>query len=133
MRHIIGILLQNEAGALTRVTGLFSTRGYNLESLSVAATDDPSVSRVTPCAAAGRVPPIAIVGTASTSALTYSISGYSNKMEAASCTMTLTRFDADRMVGNITCPTLAGKTGDATNVKVDFDCQGSFQLTEFRK
>src|SRR5512138_821267 len=46
-RHIIAILLQNEAGALTRVAGLFSTRGYNIESLSVAATDDPSVSRVT--------------------------------------------------------------------------------------
>src|SRR6187399_3638866 len=47
MRHIIAIHLQNEAGAPTRVTGLFSTRGYNIESLSVAATDDPSVSRVT--------------------------------------------------------------------------------------
>ena len=47
MRHIIAIHLQNEAGALTRVAGLFSTRGYNIESLSVAATDDPSVSRVT--------------------------------------------------------------------------------------
>jgi acetolactate synthase-1/3 small subunit len=47
VRHIIGILLQNEAGALTRVTGLFSTRGYNIESLSVAPTDDDTVSRVT--------------------------------------------------------------------------------------
>jgi acetolactate synthase I/III small subunit len=47
MRHIIAILLQNEAGALTRVTGLISTRGYNIESLSVAPTDDPTVSRVT--------------------------------------------------------------------------------------
>jgi acetolactate synthase-1/3 small subunit len=47
MRHIIAIHLQNEAGALTRVTGLFSNRGYNIESLSVAATDDPLVSRVT--------------------------------------------------------------------------------------
>ncbi len=47
MRHIIAILLQNEAGALARVAGLFSTRGYNIESLSVAATDDPTVSRVT--------------------------------------------------------------------------------------
>src|SRR6188508_1303985 len=47
MRHIIAIHLQNEAGALTRVTGLFSNRGYNIESLSVATTDDPSVSRVT--------------------------------------------------------------------------------------
>jgi acetolactate synthase-1/3 small subunit len=47
MRHIIGILLQNEAGALTRVAGLFSTRGYNIESLSVAPTDDATVSRVT--------------------------------------------------------------------------------------
>jgi acetolactate synthase-1/3 small subunit len=47
MRHIIGILLQNEAGALTRVAGLFSSRGYNIESLSVAATDDPTVSRLT--------------------------------------------------------------------------------------
>ena len=47
MRHIIAINLQNEAGALTRVAGLFSTRGYNIESLSVAATDDPTVSRIT--------------------------------------------------------------------------------------
>ncbi|HTT01831.1 MAG TPA: acetolactate synthase small subunit [Steroidobacteraceae bacterium] len=47
MRHIIAILLQNEAGALARVAGLFSTRGYNIESLSVAPTDDPTVSRVT--------------------------------------------------------------------------------------
>jgi acetolactate synthase small subunit len=36
MRHIIGILLQNEAGALTRVAGMFSSRGYNIESLAVA-------------------------------------------------------------------------------------------------
>ena len=47
MRHIISILLQNEAGALTRVTSLFSSRGYNIESLSVAATEDPEVSRLT--------------------------------------------------------------------------------------
>jgi acetolactate synthase-1/3 small subunit len=47
MRHIIGILLQNEAGALSRVAGLFSSRGYNIESLSVAPTDDPTVSRLT--------------------------------------------------------------------------------------
>lgn len=47
MRHIIAVLLQNEPGALTRVAGLFSTRGYNIESLSVAATDDPTVSRLT--------------------------------------------------------------------------------------
>jgi acetolactate synthase-1/3 small subunit len=47
MRHIIAILLQNEAGALTRVAGLFSTRGYNIESLSVAPTDNPTVSRLT--------------------------------------------------------------------------------------
>jgi acetolactate synthase-1/3 small subunit len=47
MRHIIGILLQNEAGALTRVAGLFSSRGYNIESLSVAPTHDPALSRLT--------------------------------------------------------------------------------------
>jgi acetolactate synthase-1/3 small subunit len=47
MRHIIAIHLQNEAGALTRVTGLISSRGYNIESLSVAPTNDPTVSRVT--------------------------------------------------------------------------------------
>jgi acetolactate synthase I/III small subunit len=47
MRHIIAILLQNEAGALARVAGLFSTRGYNIESLSVAPTDEPTVSRLT--------------------------------------------------------------------------------------
>jgi acetolactate synthase-1/3 small subunit len=47
MRHIIAVLLQNEAGALSRVASLFSTRGYNIESLSVAPTDDPTVSRLT--------------------------------------------------------------------------------------
>lgn len=47
MRHIIGILLQNESGALIRVAGLFSNRGYNIESLSVAPTPDPTVSRIT--------------------------------------------------------------------------------------
>ena len=47
MRHIIGILMQNEAGALSRVAGLFSSRGYNIESLSVAPTDDATVSRLT--------------------------------------------------------------------------------------
>ena len=47
MRHIIAILMQNEAGALTRVAGLISTRGYNIESLSVAPTNDATVSRLT--------------------------------------------------------------------------------------
>lgn len=47
MRHVISVLLQNEVGALTRMTGLFSTRGYNIDSLNVAPTDDPTVSRVT--------------------------------------------------------------------------------------
>jgi acetolactate synthase I/III small subunit len=47
MRHLIAILLQNEAGALTRVAGLISSRGYNIESLSVAPTNDPTVSRIT--------------------------------------------------------------------------------------
>lgn len=46
-RHIISVMLQNEAGALTRVAGLFSNRGYNIESLNVAPTDDPTVSRLT--------------------------------------------------------------------------------------
>ncbi|WP_017941170.1 MULTISPECIES: acetolactate synthase small subunit [unclassified Thioalkalivibrio] len=47
MRHIISVLLENEAGALSRVAGLFSARGYNIESLTVAPTDDPSLSRMT--------------------------------------------------------------------------------------
>jgi acetolactate synthase-1/3 small subunit len=47
MRHIISILLQNEAGALARVAALFSTRGYNIESLSVAPTDTAEISRLT--------------------------------------------------------------------------------------
>lgn len=47
MRHIIGILLQNEFGALSRVAGLFASRGYNIESLSVSVTDDPNLSRIT--------------------------------------------------------------------------------------
>ena len=47
MRHIISLLLENESGALSRVAGLFSARGYNIESLSVAPTEDVSVSRMT--------------------------------------------------------------------------------------
>ena len=47
MRHIISILLENEAGALSRVSGLFSARGYNIETLTVAPTEDPSLSRMT--------------------------------------------------------------------------------------
>ena len=47
MRHIISILIENEAGALSRVAGLFSARGYNIESLTVAPTEDPTLSRMT--------------------------------------------------------------------------------------
>lgn len=47
MRRIISLLLENEAGALSRVAGLFSARGYNIESLTVAPTDDESLSRMT--------------------------------------------------------------------------------------
>ena len=47
MRHIISLLMENEAGALSRVSGLFSARGYNIESLSVAPTEDFSLSRMT--------------------------------------------------------------------------------------
>lgn len=47
MRHIISLLLENEAGALSRVSGLFSARGYNIESLTVAPTEDASLSRMT--------------------------------------------------------------------------------------
>ena len=47
MRHIIALLLENESGALSRVAGLFSARGYNIESLTVAPTEDPTLSRMT--------------------------------------------------------------------------------------
>ncbi len=47
MRHIISLLMENEAGALSRVAGLFSARGYNIESLTVAPTEDPTLSRMT--------------------------------------------------------------------------------------
>ncbi len=47
MRHIISLLLENEAGALSRVAGLFSARGYNIESLIVAPTEDATLSRMT--------------------------------------------------------------------------------------
>lgn len=46
-RHVISVLLENESGALSRVSGLFSARGYNIESLTVAATHDPTLSRMT--------------------------------------------------------------------------------------
>ncbi len=47
MRHIISILMENEAGALSRVVGLFSARNFNIESLTVAPTEDNSLSRLT--------------------------------------------------------------------------------------
>ena len=47
MRHIISLLVENESGALSRIAGLFSARGYNIESLTVAATEDPTLSRMT--------------------------------------------------------------------------------------
>ena len=47
MKHIISVLLENEAGALSRVVDLFSARGYNIETLSVAPTEDKSLSRMT--------------------------------------------------------------------------------------
>ena len=47
MKHIIAVLMENEAGALSRVVGLFSARGYNIESLVVAPTEDPEISRMT--------------------------------------------------------------------------------------
>ncbi len=47
MKHIISLLMENEAGALSRVAGLFSARGYNIESLTVAVTEDPTLSRMT--------------------------------------------------------------------------------------
>ena len=47
MKHIISILLENEPGALSRVVGLFSARGYNIETLTVAPTEDRSLSRMT--------------------------------------------------------------------------------------
>ncbi|MFA5082676.1 MAG: acetolactate synthase small subunit [Hydrogenophilaceae bacterium] len=47
MRHIISLMMENEAGALSRVAGLFSARGYNIESLNVAPTEDASLSRMT--------------------------------------------------------------------------------------
>ena len=47
MRHIISILLQNEAGALARAAALFSSRGYNIESLNVAPTEHSEISRLT--------------------------------------------------------------------------------------
>jgi acetolactate synthase-1/3 small subunit len=46
-KHIIALLLENEAGALSRVVALFSARGYNIETLTVAPTEDPSLSRMT--------------------------------------------------------------------------------------
>jgi acetolactate synthase I/III small subunit len=47
MRHIISLLLENESGALSRVAGLFSARGYNIESLTVSPTEDATLSRMT--------------------------------------------------------------------------------------
>ena len=45
--HLISVLMENEAGSLSRLVGLFSQRGYNIETLNVAPTDDPTISRLT--------------------------------------------------------------------------------------
>lgn len=47
MKHIISMLIENESGALSRVSGLFSARGYNIQALTVAPTEDESLSRLT--------------------------------------------------------------------------------------
>ena len=47
MKHIISILVENHAGVLSRISGLFSRRSFNIDSLAVGVTDDPTVSRVT--------------------------------------------------------------------------------------
>ena len=47
MRHVISILVENEAGALSRISNMFSARGYNIESLTVAPTEDAAMSRMT--------------------------------------------------------------------------------------
>ncbi len=47
MRHILSLLMENEAGSLSRVAGLFSARGFNIESLTVAPTENPQISRMT--------------------------------------------------------------------------------------
>ncbi|MEI2418523.1 acetolactate synthase small subunit [Orrella sp. JC864] len=47
MKHVISVLMENEPGALSRVVGLFSARGYNIETLTVAPTEDPTLSRLT--------------------------------------------------------------------------------------
>ena len=47
MRHILSILMENESGVMSRVVGLFSARDYNIDSLSIAATEDPTLSRMT--------------------------------------------------------------------------------------
>ena len=47
MRHILSVLMENESGAMSRVVGLFSARGYNIDSLSVSATEDKTLSRMT--------------------------------------------------------------------------------------
>ncbi len=54
-KHILSILVDNEPGVLSRIAGLFSGRGYNIESLSVAPTDDPEISRVTMVTVADKV------------------------------------------------------------------------------
>ncbi|WP_049248399.1 acetolactate synthase small subunit [Neisseria elongata] len=47
MRHILSVLMENESGSMSRVVGLFSARGYNIDSLSVSATEDKTLSRMT--------------------------------------------------------------------------------------
>ena len=47
MKHTISVLVENNAGVLARIAGLFARRGFNIDSLAVGVTDDPSVSRVT--------------------------------------------------------------------------------------
>ena len=48
-RHVLSILVRNQSGVLSRITGLFSRRGYNIDSLTVGVTEDPNLSRMTVC------------------------------------------------------------------------------------
>ena len=46
-RHVLSVLVENQSGVLSRVAGLFSRRGYNIDNLSVGETEDPKISRMT--------------------------------------------------------------------------------------
>lgn len=122
MRHVISVLMQNEVGALTRLTGMFSSRGYNIESLNVAPTDDPTVSRLT------------LVSSGSDAVIAQIVSQMGKLIDVVNIhDMTLgEHFERELLLLKLQVPTggydALQRLGEASGARVLDDSQNSFTL-----